>query len=76
MAIALTTLVLMVMVMLAAASNLGSMDFSLGSGSDGQAATSTLPAGPVEATSPGKPAWVTDPLAPPMSTLSRPVAGN
>lgn len=76
MAIALTTLVLMVMLMLAAASNLSSLDLSLGSGSDGPAATSSLPAGGAEATSAREPVWVTDPLAPPLSTMSRPPAGN
>ena len=60
----LLTLAMMLAMMLVAAPDLGSLDFSIGGTSSETA--------PVQApTISGEPTWVNDPLAPPMEVLSR-----
>jgi hypothetical protein len=64
MAAALAALALAWIVMLAAASSLGTPDFSIGSGS-----ASSPPAVEAPAGERGTPAWVSDPLASPLERL-------
>jgi len=67
----LLALLLALLVMLAAAPELGTLDLSLGGGTSTDVAPVAQPApvsAPVE--SPSAPAWVTDPLASPIQTLA------
>ena len=59
LALGLLTLALALLTLLAAAPELGTLDFSIG----GAAGTSSAPTS-------GTPTWVTDPLAPPLSDLA------
>ena len=62
LALGLLVLAMALAAMLAAAPDLGTLDFSIGSSSE--QTTSAPP-------STGEPTWVTDPLAPPLSELAR-----
>jgi hypothetical protein len=72
LAIAVSTLALACMLMLAAATDLGTLDFSIGSSSHGSGSTLSPPTttAPVEATAPREPTWVSEPLAPPIESLN------
>ena len=69
----LLVLALALLVLAAAAPDLGTLEFSLGSGSGSETSsgTSAAPTAP-QGTTPAEPTWVTDPLASPLQQLAAP----
>lgn len=75
LAILAATLLTMLLLMLLAAPDLATLDFSLGSDAASSGSPTPLP-DRVEPTDAPAPTWVTDPLAPPLDGLSQPAAAD
>jgi hypothetical protein len=71
--VGLVALVAALVLMMVAASPLGQLDLGLDRGSGGTAPAAESTAAPT-ATSSASPTWITDPLAPPLESLARPMA--